>query len=140
MAAVDPVAVHTHMPDDQTLNLSRAAAPDDRTDKEYNLLFLSFISIGVRQKQADGRSYACVRKGRAHGWIVFGNSIQRSIQLSDFTVRVPGPKTIFRKSLGEASPFTSSAEKLATSPLRGAQTELRQASEYRNKQQAVAFL
>lgn len=32
MDAVDPVAVHTHMPDDQTLNQSRAASPGNRKD------------------------------------------------------------------------------------------------------------
>lgn len=29
IAAVDPVAVHTHIPDDQTLNHSRADAPGE---------------------------------------------------------------------------------------------------------------
>lgn len=53
MAAVDPVAVHTHMPDDQTLNHSRAEAPGHRTDEGQELM-----SFRVH-KHADGESNAC---------------------------------------------------------------------------------
>lgn len=87
MDAVDPVAVHTHMPDDQTLNHSRAASPGNRKEassieKVDRWVGPSIHRVGI---VSDGKGRAC------SGWLI-GSSVagKEMVALHTYTERSCG--------------------------------------------------